>query len=96
MLAVRPFVSAPAGATAGSATPTAAGACVSFEDRSARVRRFNRVLQLADGARRIHWAAIAQECGYSDQAHLIRDFRAFTGSTPAQLMRRRAEGLFGD
>jgi AraC-like DNA-binding protein len=62
----------------------------------ARVLRFNRVLQRVDGARRIDWAATAQECGYYDQAHLIRDFRAFAGGTPAQLMRRRAAGLFRD
>lgn len=62
----------------------------------ARVLRFNRVLQMVERASRIDWAAIAQECGYFDQAHLIRDFRAFAGSTPTELMRRRAGGLFRD
>lgn len=29
------------------------------------------------------WARLAQELGYSDQAHLIRDFKAQVGKTPA-------------
>jgi AraC-like DNA-binding protein len=62
----------------------------------ARVLRFNRVLQMVEHTSRIDWAAIAQECGYFDQAHLIRDCRAFAGSTPTELMRRRTGDLFRD
>ncbi|MEV0806770.1 helix-turn-helix domain-containing protein [Micromonospora sp. NPDC050200] len=31
------------------------------------------------------WAELAVRCGYYDQSHLIRDFRAFAGATPALL-----------
>jgi AraC-like DNA-binding protein len=32
---------------------------------------------------RVEWAGLAQELGYHDQAHLIRDFKAQIGQTPA-------------
>jgi AraC-like DNA-binding protein len=32
---------------------------------------------------------IAQDSGYFDQAHFIRDFRAFVGSAPGEFMKRR-------
>lgn len=35
------------------------------------------------------WAGLAAELGYADQAHLVRDFRAHLGTTPAAYTRRR-------
>jgi AraC-like DNA-binding protein len=36
------------------------------------------------------WARFAVECGYADQAHLIREFRALTGVTPRAYAAERA------
>ncbi|HVW84706.1 MAG TPA: AraC family transcriptional regulator, partial [Bryobacteraceae bacterium] len=46
-----------------------------------RILRFRHAASLARAKSR-DWAAIAAEAGYFDQAHLIRDFREFTGRTP--------------
>src|SRR5262249_3084784 len=51
-----------------------------------RLRRFQRALGLARRGRPIGWADIALDCGYYDQAHLIRDFRAFSGFTPTEFL----------
>jgi AraC-like DNA-binding protein len=45
-----------------------------------RVLRFRRACALA--ARGARWVSIAGDTGYFDQAHLIRDFREFTGAAP--------------
>lgn len=61
----------------------------------ARVLRFNRavsLLQRDDGAR---FAEIAADCGYYDQAHLNRDFRAFAGDAPTAFLARRLPGSAG-
>jgi AraC-like DNA-binding protein len=56
-----------------------------------RVQRFQRVLTMTSSTSAPPWPRVAQLCGYFDQAHLIRDFHAFTGLTPAQYVRRRSE-----
>lgn len=55
---------------------------------AARVLRFQHALRLASRGRHGGWADIAAACGYSDQAHLSRDFQRFAGSSPSALARR--------
>jgi AraC-like DNA-binding protein len=52
----------------------------------ARLLRFERAMELL-GERSL--AEIAYECGYYDQAHFNRDFRAFAGATPGELLAAR-------
>lgn len=35
------------------------------------------------------WSALALDCGYADQSHLIRDFSRFAGCTPTAYLRGR-------
>ena len=55
---------------------------------AARVVRFDRARRLvqsrAAGGRPLDLAAVAAECGYFDQSHLDRDFRAFAGCPPTR------------
>ena len=54
----------------------------------ARVLRFVRALACLRAGEATGWADLAEICGYADQAHLSRDFRAFAGSPPAAFLRR--------
>jgi AraC-like DNA-binding protein len=56
----------------------------------ARIVRFNRVMALAEGRAGGGWADIAAACGYSDQAHLVRDFHDLAGTTPVAWLAQRA------
>ena len=53
------------------------------------IRRW-RIVEAADAATagaEVVWAELAAELGYADQAHLVRDFRAHLGTTPAAYTR---------
>jgi AraC-like DNA-binding protein len=60
--------------------------------RHARVVRFHRFIDAvhASGGPP-DWAALAVESGYYDQPHVIREFRAFSGWTPAEYYRMVAQ-----
>lgn len=52
----------------------------------ARIVRFQKSLKLMQHpTETFNWAQIACQCGYSDQAHFIREFRKFSGYTPLSL-----------
>jgi AraC-like DNA-binding protein len=51
----------------------------------ARIVRVHTALRFIDHPLRMSGAEIAAVCGYSDQAHLIREFKALTGTTPARI-----------
>jgi AraC-like DNA-binding protein len=48
-----------------------------------RVIRLWRVLRSTNGGW-VNWAALAADLGYSDQSHLVAEFRSLTGLTPAR------------
>lgn len=54
----------------------------------ARIIRFDRAVRLLQRGSELSFIELAQECGYFDQAHLIRDFRAFAGTTPREFASR--------
>ncbi len=57
-----------------------------------RVVRFQAVLKGLGRLRRPDWAGLAQDYGYSDQSHLINEFRRLSGVSPVRLAAGRAEG----
>lgn len=58
-----------------------------------RVQRFQRAIQGVQQQKRVDWAGVAAACGYYDQAHFIRDFRAFSGLNPGAYLSQRGEYL---
>lgn len=49
---------------------------------AARLMRFERAHAAALAAPAIDWPGLALDCGYADQAHMIREFRQFSGLSP--------------
>jgi AraC-like DNA-binding protein len=57
--------------------------------RLARLLRVERLLAAIDIDAGVPWADLAAELGWTDQSHLIRDFRRHTGSTPSAYLAAR-------
>lgn len=58
-----------------------------------RIERFNHAVRLARAARAPHWADIAAQCGYYDQAHMIGEFNDFVAVPPGQFLSAWRAGL---
>jgi AraC-like DNA-binding protein len=55
----------------------------------ARVHRFRGALDMLNRANgEVPWTALADQCGFYDQSHLINEFRRFTGFSPTELVRK--------
>ena len=67
---------------------TAFGYGVSTLARIVRFHRFWSIVELSPPGR--SFAALAQDAGYSDQAHLVHDCRAITGLAPRQFLAESA------
>lgn len=56
-----------------------------------RVARLWSVLR-STAVGRVSWAALAADLGYSDQSHLVAEFRSLTGVTPSRWIAARQPG----
>jgi AraC-like DNA-binding protein len=56
--------------------------------QAARLLRFQRLANLL-ATETPDWGALARQCGYYDQSHLIHEVQRFAGDTPHGLLRRR-------
>ncbi|MFI0350192.1 helix-turn-helix domain-containing protein [Actinomadura sp. 9N407] len=57
--------------------------------RVARIYRFARLILSVDAPRPVDWSELAQTAGYFDRAHFSREFKDFTGHTPAEYLALR-------
>lgn len=53
-----------------------------------RVLRFSHALSRLRDPRPPQWDVLAQDCGYYDQSHLIREFQSLAGHAPTEFLRR--------
>ncbi|HKV42354.1 MAG TPA: helix-turn-helix domain-containing protein [Blastocatellia bacterium] len=49
--------------------------------------RLHEAIERLDRGKIVDWATLALDLGYFDQAHFIKDFKAFTGKSPAEYAR---------
>jgi transcriptional regulator GlxA family with amidase domain len=61
-----------------------------------RLARFRGTLDLLAQPKRPTWAEIALDGGFSDQSHLVNEFRALTGLAPRDFEQRAGFGFLQD
>lgn len=56
-----------------------------------RLLRFRAVVASVERQRHVEWTRVALDCGFHDQSHLVREFRAFSGMSPGAYAISRGE-----
>ena len=51
-----------------------------------RIIRIQRALSILQNLPRINFAQLAYDCGYTDQSHMIKEFKQFSGYTPKEFL----------
>ena len=51
-----------------------------------RILRFNEILKRINEGKFFSWVDVGLDCGYSDLAHFIKDFKAFSGMNPTKFL----------
>ena len=55
----------------------------------AQIQRFVWTLARLRESNSVDWSRLAAAAGYSDQAHLVRDFRRVASASPTEFLRAR-------
>ena len=58
-----------------------------------KIIRFQKAIKEIAASKKADWTGIAYDSGYYDQAHFINDFKAFSGYTPEQYLRKQYDHL---
>lgn len=56
-----------------------------------RIGKFQGVLHAIDQDRKVEWSRLALSCGYCDQSHFIKEFKAFSGLNPSRYVVDRTD-----
>jgi AraC-like DNA-binding protein len=67
-------------------------ACVGIKPKMlARIFKFQKAIHLLEQRRNVKWTSLADDCGYFDQAHFIKEFQFFSGINPSSYFDKRGE-----
>lgn len=58
-----------------------------------KIIRFQKAIEEIAASKTADWTGIAYESGFYDQAHFINDFKAFSGYTPNQYLKKQFDHL---